>query len=149
MESGPAAAEVVLARGTAISYDARTREDWELNTLFMDHDRYVFHPGDPAAGGPDFGGENIGVEGYIKAMLQFGESWSNLRVEAGPVKVLDSRLALSVMKWTAEGRGSGVQMEWGAIGQFEFRDGLIIDQTFWWSMDAARRDLGDLVPSDL
>ena len=106
LAAGPQTAEPVLAAGTQISYDARTRDDWELNTLFMDHESYVFHPGDPSEGGPEFAGEYRGVEGYISAMRHFADSWSNLEVAGGPVEVVDDRRALSMMHWTAKGTRS-------------------------------------------
>lgn len=146
--AGPTVAEALLGPGTAMSYDARSREDWELNTLFFDHESYVFHPGDPAEGGPEFSGDFVGVKGYIEAMNQFAESWLDLRVDAGPVKVLDETRALSVMHWSAQGIRSGMEMKWSAFALFEFRDGLIVDQKFWWSLDAFRRALGDEVPAD-
>ena len=146
--AGPEAAEAFLHPGTAVAYDARTREDWELNTLFMDHDEYVFHPGDPKQSGPEFAGEYEGVAGYIQAMKHFGESWSDLRVEAGPVKVLDGAQALSMMLWRATGARSGMRMEWTAVGLLEFRDGLVVKQTFWWGMDSAREHFGRDLPAD-
>ena len=149
LAAGPEVAEAALAVGTALSFDARSRDDWELNTLYMDHNAYVFHPGgDPSEGGPDFSGVYRGVEGYITSQKMFAESWSNLKVEAGPVKVLDESKALSMMHWSAQGTKSGMEMEWPATCLFEFRDGLLVDQRFWWSMDSARRDLGNAVPGD-
>jgi len=145
---GPEVVEPILEAGIRVSYDARSRDDWELNTLFMDHDAYIFHPGDPSEGGPEFAGVYEGVEGYISAMRHFSDSWSNLKVEGGPVKVIDDRSALSLMHWTSEGIRSGLEMKWIALALFEFREGLIVDQRFWWSLDSARRDLGGALPRD-
>ena len=145
---GPEAAEPLLISGAKLSYDARSRDDWELNTLYMDHDDYVFHAVDPREAGPEFSGVYHGVEGYIAAMEEFAESWSNLKVEGGPVKVMDSTRVLTRMYWTGQGTRSGLEMKWEAVGLLEFRDGLIIDQSFWWSKESARRHLGDAFPAD-
>ena len=61
-------------------FAAFSRRDWEMNTLAMDSDDYVFRPGTADGCCPTWSREYRGMEGYLDAMHLLLESW-DLQVE--------------------------------------------------------------------
>jgi ketosteroid isomerase-like protein len=139
------AAETVR-RGFALSYDAFNRRDWELNTLLLAPDDYVFLAGDLREALPDARDRYLGVAGYLEAMLLFLESWSELEVKLMDLLDLGRDRAVSLMRFNGRGRRSGLAFDQLAVGEHTFREGLCVTQTYWWDSHRAARALGLQLP---
>jgi len=123
-------------------YAAYSRRDWELNTLLLDRDEYVFKPGDLGQAMPDAREEYVGAEAYLDAIQTFLESWRDLRVQLDGLVFADDGTVVSLMRWRGTGRRSGIPLDQKGIGEHVFRDGLVLSQTYWWSEAAYQRALG-------
>jgi hypothetical protein len=145
--SQEAAAETIR-RGFALSYDAFSRRDWELNTLLLDPDDLVFLAADFREALPDARERYLGIAGYLEAMLLFLESWSKLEVKLEDLLELGPDRAVSLMRFKGRGRRSGLAFEQLAVGDHAFREGLCVIQTYWWDSHRAARELGLSLPSE-
>jgi hypothetical protein len=141
-----ASAEDTVRRGFDLSYAAFNRRDWELNTLLLDRGDYVFHAADLSELLPDASERYHGIAGYLEAMNLFLESWSEL--EVGLVDLLDLSpvRAVTLMHFRGRGRRSGAPFERLALGDHVFREGLCVNQSYWWDSQRGARELGLQLP---
>jgi hypothetical protein len=51
------------------------------------------------------------------------------------------------MRFTGSGRRSGVPFEQLALGEHVFREGLCVNQSYWWDSRRGARELGLQLPS--
>ena len=123
-------------------YAAYSRGDWELNTIFFDPDSYVFRAADLRQMLPDMRDEYHGVEGYLEAQSLFLEAFDDLKVEAAGVIFGGAGEMLSLLHWLARGRTSGVPIDQHGAIKHTMRDGLAIEQVYWWSRATALDSLG-------
>lgn len=142
---GPDREERVEA-GFARAYAAYSRRDWELNTLFLHPDKYLFEAGDLEGALPDLRREYTGVTGYLSVHASFLEAWPDLVVESEGVVLLDADRAVSFMRFKGHGRGSGLPLDWLALGENWISDGLSVRQRYWWDAPAAAEQLGVQLP---
>jgi hypothetical protein len=142
-----AGAEDTVRRGFELSYAAFNRRDWELNTLLLDPDDYVFLAGDLREALPDARDRYFGIAGYLEAMLLFLESWSELEVKLTDLLDLGRERAVALMRFNGRGQRSGLAFDQLAVGEHTFRDGLCVTQTYWWDSHRAARELGLQLPS--
>jgi hypothetical protein len=140
LAAGGREATEFIRGGVLLGYDAYTRRDWELNTLFLDRDAYTFAAPAAARGLPDGRGSAQGIPAYVRAMEGFHETWADFAIGLDRIEVVDGSRVLAVMHWTARGRASGLPLDHRAADEFEFRDGLVVRQTSWlYATDAERR----------
>jgi hypothetical protein len=144
---GGDAADSVMRRGFERAYDAFTRRDWELNTILFDRERFVFQAADLRDTLPDARERYDGVGGYVEAMNLFLESWSDLRVELVDLVAVDRPRAVSLVRFTGVGRLSGIPFDQLTLMAFEFEDGLVVSQSYWWDARRGATALGLELPT--
>jgi hypothetical protein len=142
-----AGAEDTVRRGFELGYAAFNRRDWELNTLLFDRGDYVFRAADLSELLPDASERYHGIAGYLEAMTVFLESWSQLEVELVGLLDLSPVRAVTLMHFSGTGRRSGVPFERLALGDHVFREGLCVNQSYWWDSRRGARELGLQLPS--
>lgn len=137
-----------MRRGFESAYQAFSRRDWELNTLLIDSEEYVFRPADLREALPDFGDEYHGVEGYLEAQELLLSAWTDLRLQLVDILAVERDQAITLMHWTGHNERSGISLDWRAVGDNRFRDGLAVAQTYWFDRQRAARDLGLQRPAE-
>ena len=129
-----AARDEAMRGGFARIYEAYNRRDWEINTLFLDSDEYLFRPGDFGQAVPDARDEYHGIEAYIDAMETFIEGWVDLRVDLERLIFTEDGRVVSTLRWGGAGRRSGIPLDQTGVGEHIFRDGVVVTQSYWWSV---------------
>lgn len=147
LAAGSERALETVRRGFVLSYEAFNQRDWELNTLLLDPDGYVFHAADLREALPDAREQYQGVAGYLEAMHLFLESWSELEVGLADLLAIEPGRVVTLMRFEGRGRRSGLRFEQLALGEHVFRDGLCVNQSYWWDSQRAARELGLPLPT--
>jgi len=142
LAAGGEVAEATVRRGFELSYEAFSRRDWELNTLLLDRDDYVFKAADLREALPDASERYVGVAGYLKAMTLYLESWSEAELELADLLAVGPDRVVSLMRFTGRGQRSGLAFDQLAVGEHFFRNGLVISQSYWWDSQRGARELG-------
>jgi hypothetical protein len=133
--------EEVVRRGFRSSYAAFTRRDWELNTLYQDAD-VVFGAGDIFGNLPGGEPEYHGIEGYLRAQEQLLEVWGDLRLELAGIAACDETSVTTILRFVGSAGRSGLELETIGLSHHRFRDGLVVDQTYWFDRAAGLKALG-------
>ncbi len=136
-----------MRRGFESAYRAFSRRDWELNTLLIDSEDYVFRPADLREALPDFGDEYPGIEGYLEVQELLLSAWRDLRLELADILAVERDQVVTLLRWTGHGERSGVTLDWVAVSDNRFQDGLAVGQTYWFDRQRAMRDLGLQLPA--
>jgi ketosteroid isomerase-like protein len=136
----------IIHRGFARSYEAWSRRDWEVNTLLVSPHEYVFRAADLHEMLPDIDEEFKGVEGYLQAQDLLTEAWSPIRVELTEVVFADRERVAVIARWSGRGARSGTPFEQNGLLDNVFRDGLAVEQTYWWSAARGAETLGLPLP---
>jgi hypothetical protein len=147
LAAGGESAHETLRRGFELGYEAFGRRDWELNTVLLDSDDYIFRAADMREALPDARERYHGINGYLEAMFLFLESWSELDVRLVDLLAVDRERAVSLMRFAGRGARSDLVFQQLAIGDHRFRDGLCVDQSYWWDSKRAARELGVELPN--
>ena len=132
----------VLREVVSRAFAAYSRGDWELNTILLQHEDFVFRPADFAEALPDAGGDFPGVEGYLRVQGLFNENWDEMRVELAEVVHADDQRIVVTMRFTGCGKLSGAPFEQLALGEMRFQDGEVTEQTYWWNHKRGLEALG-------
>jgi len=134
-----------LREGYERAYAAFNRGDWEATTAIMDSERFLLRTAEPEKI-VDLREVYEGVEGFIEYQLFVRDALSNLEmsleelIDAGPNRLL------VLQRHSAEGRGSGVPVDWQLAVLYEYREGMLVAMTVWTDREVAFRELG-LPPS--
>ncbi len=140
LESGEASPDS-LAPAFGAAYRALSRRDWEFNTILI-HPDHLFEAADANRSFPDMHGRYEGVADYITAVSELIAVYPDARVELGGViDVTDTRI-VALTRWSGRAARSGLALEWEGMGDHEFRDGLMIRQTYWWNVQHGMEQLG-------
>lgn len=137
----------VLREVFSRAFAAYSRGDWELNTILLQREDFVFRPADFAEALPDAGGDFPGVVGYLRIQRLFNENWDEMRVELDEVVHADSQCVVVTMRLTGRGKRSGAPFEQLALGELRFRDGEVTEQTYWWNRARGLEALGLRAPA--
>jgi hypothetical protein len=137
--------ERVMREGFARGYEAYNRRDWELNTLHLDAE-HIFRASDLREALPDARDEYHDIEGYLEAQELLQESWSDLRLQLVDVLAVDRDQVVSLVRFTGHGRRSDLPLDWPAVIDNRFRDGLVVEGTYWWDARRGARELGVQLP---
>jgi hypothetical protein len=141
----PARAHRIRA-GFRRTYAAYARRDWEINTLNMHPDEYVFEPADLRQSLPDARDRYFGVEGYLEGQQLLLEVWPDLKLELIDVVAIESDAVITLARFDGRAARSGLELDWMALIDNRFRDGLAISQSFWFDIEAGAAALGIPVP---
>jgi ketosteroid isomerase-like protein len=129
------------------AYAAFNRRDWEVNTLGHHPDEYSL-TGNIGRFLPDAEEVYRGVEGYMEAMGLWISEWEDVRIDIDSVRIHDAPdgRVVSIQRWWARGRSSGVPFDTDLADVQTFRDGLLTSQTLFFDAAEALRFAG-LEPS--
>jgi hypothetical protein len=134
--------DALVRRVLADAFAAFSRRDWEINTLWLDRQEYVFVAADASRVAPGMKRTYQRPDGYIEAMETYLEPWSAMAAEVTGWSVTGrGRFAVHLL-FRGEGAGSGMPIEQPALTLVELRRGLVVKQTYWWDAPAGRRALG-------
>jgi hypothetical protein len=143
LEAPPSPARTrIISAAFESTYRAYGRRDWEFNTLSIHPTDYVFRGGDMHRLIPGTPADARGVTGYLEMHRAFLEAWTDAEVRFdGVLEAPDGRL-VGLPRFVLRGGSSGLELDHALADVHVWREGWLVEQTYWLDRDAGLRAVG-------
>lgn len=128
------------------TYAAYSRRDWEINTLLIAPEHFVFRSGDLRESLPDARESYSGIEGYLEAQELLISAWPDLSLELVELLACGREAVVTLVRFRGTAARSGLELDWHTIVENRFDGGETTAQRFWFDLDAGAAELGLEVP---
>jgi len=143
LESPPSPERSRLLRASYEStYRAYGRRDWELNTLVIHPTDYVFRGGAMRQLIPGTPTDARGTAGYLQLHQAFLEAWADAEVAFDGVHDAPDGRTVGLPRFLLRGGSSGLEIDQGMADVHVWRDGWLVEQTYWFDREEGFRSVG-------
>jgi hypothetical protein len=132
----------LLQRSYESTYRAYGRGDWELNTLIIHPTDYMFRGAEMRQLIPGTQSVARGTAGYLRMHQAFLEAWADAEVAFDGVLEAPDGRTVGLPRFVLKGGSSGLELDQPMADVHRWRDGWLIEQTYWIDRGAALTSVG-------